>query len=40
MRDIFEAPLPMVEAADEIPEVEIIHVLMLGTVSMVSAPIT
>src|SRR5690606_3046203 len=38
MRDMPEAPLPMVDAADEIPEVEIIHVEMLGTVSMVSAP--
>ena len=40
MRDIFDAPLPIVEAADEIPDVEMIQVLMLGTVSMVNAPIT
>src|SRR5690606_1771311 len=40
MRDIPPAPLPMVEAAEDIPEVEMIQVLMLGTVSMLSAPMT
>ena len=38
MRDILDAPLPIEEAAEVIPEVETIHVDILGTVSMVSAP--
>src|SRR5690606_16723319 len=40
IRDIPDAPLPTVEAADEMPEVEMIHVEILGTVSMVNAPMT
>src|SRR3546814_10728962 len=40
IRDMPDAPLPTVEAADDMPDVEMIHVEMLGTVSMVSAPIT
>src|SRR3546814_15626360 len=40
IRDMPDAPLPMVEAADDMPEVEMIQVEILGTVSMVSAPIT
>ena len=35
----FVAPRPMVLAAEEIPLVETIHVLMLGTVSMERPPI-